>query len=550
MEATPPAQRHPAETSDARVKLRLARLQMEREEKKEQREFQRELELRKLDLEAEAIKLRQLELQKALASSTVSMPPIPAPTITFDVNKNISLVPIFRESKVKSYFGAFERIASALRWPKDVWAILLQCKLTGKALSRLGNDSCMDSKARLDTARMKDNAQEAYASLSVDDSLVYDKLKGAILCVYELVPEAYRQRFRSLRKVSGQTFYDFACEKELLFDRWCMACKADDLTSVRKLILLEELKACLPERTVVYLNEQMVTTLSHAASLADEFALTHKAVFAKRDSVPVDSGQRPVDSHVTPAHAPMPRPKADRQCFFCHKPGHLMAECVKLKQKQQPVFSRGPKGVGLIKTVNRAQVPQLLTATEPDECFKPFVSQGFVSLTGRVDDQVPVTILRDTGGSQSFILASALSLCKESACDVSTVVRGIGMSFVPAPLHRIHVQSRLVTGFCSVAVLPSFPIEGVSFIMGNDIAGGKVYPTPEVVDIPIPTSGSDILAREHPDMFRVSVLTRAQARKQGQGVDLSDSLFASVFAEDKLPPAADAGNVRLVCLRW
>lgn len=114
-----------------------------------------------------------------------------------------------------------------------MWAILLQCKLTGEA-------------------------QEACSSLSVKDSLVHEKVKTAILRVYELVPEAYRQRFRSLRKTAGQTYADFAREKRILFDRWCSTCKAEDLPSVRELMLLEEFKNCLLERTVVYLNEQKV----------------------------------------------------------------------------------------------------------------------------------------------------------------------------------------------------------------------------------------------------------------------------------------------------
>lgn len=49
------------------------------------------------------------------------------------VNKNIALVPKFRESEVDSYFTTFERVAAKLKWPKDVWALLLQCSLVGKA---------------------------------------------------------------------------------------------------------------------------------------------------------------------------------------------------------------------------------------------------------------------------------------------------------------------------------------------------------------------------------------------------------------------------------
>ena len=87
------------------------------------------------------------------------------------------------------------------------------------------------------------------SSLSVEDSLVYEKVKSAILRVYELVPEAYRQRFRGLRKTAGQTFVDFAREKEILFDRWSSACRAEDIASVRELMLLEEFSVLLFTRT-------------------------------------------------------------------------------------------------------------------------------------------------------------------------------------------------------------------------------------------------------------------------------------------------------------
>ncbi len=75
-----------------------------------------------------------------------------------------------REFQVVSYFDAFELFATALHRPEDVWSILLLCKLTGKA-------------------------QEPCSFLSVEDSLVYEKVEGTILQAYELVPEAYRQRF-------------------------------------------------------------------------------------------------------------------------------------------------------------------------------------------------------------------------------------------------------------------------------------------------------------------------------------------------------------------
>lgn len=64
-------------------------------------------------------------------------------------------------------------------------------------------------------------AQEAYSALSIEESGDYETVKNAILRAYELVPEAYRQCFRSLCKPDKQTYVEFAKEKEALFTRWC-----------------------------------------------------------------------------------------------------------------------------------------------------------------------------------------------------------------------------------------------------------------------------------------------------------------------------------------
>lgn len=63
------------------------------------------------------------------------------------------------------------------------------------------------------------------------------------------------------------------------------------------------------------------------------------------------------------------------------------------------------------------------------------------------------------------------------------------------------------------------PLHTVNFIMGNDIAGGKVYPDPEAVG----SLNLDVkpeLAQRHPKVVPVSILMRAQAQKQGHHVDL------------------------------
>ena len=46
--------------------------------------------------------------------------------------------------------------------------------------------------------------------MSVEECKSYDKVKHAILTAYELVPEAYRQKFRNLKKTDDQSYLEFA----------------------------------------------------------------------------------------------------------------------------------------------------------------------------------------------------------------------------------------------------------------------------------------------------------------------------------------------------
>ena len=145
-------------------------------------------------------------------------------------------------------------MATSLEWPQDIWTLLLQSVLKGKA-------------------------QETYAALSLDLSSEYDTVKTAILNAYELVPEAYRQKFRGNTKGDTQTYVEFAHEKERLFDRWYafMGVEAD----FKKLMLLEEFKNCLPSEVKTYIEEQKTATLRQAIVQSDDYLLTHKTSFGK-----------------------------------------------------------------------------------------------------------------------------------------------------------------------------------------------------------------------------------------------------------------------------
>lgn len=64
------------------------------------------------------------------------------------------------------------------------------------------------------------------------------------------------------------------------------------------------------------------------------------------------------------------------------------------------------------------------------------------------------------------------------------LIRGSEMGCVNVPLHRVYLESDLVTGPVTLGVCSRLPVDGVSLILGNELAGGKVFPRPIVVHKP------------------------------------------------------------------
>ena len=175
--------------------------------------------------------------------------------VHFDVTKHIRLVPPFQEKEVDKYFLHFEKVAENLKWPKEHWTLLLQSVIIGKA-------------------------REIYTQLTVEQSSSYDTVKELILKAYELVPEAYRQKFRNCKKENEQTHVEFARTKEQLFDRWCSSKKiGSNHEKLRQLMLVEEFKRCINSDIKSFLDEKQVETLEAAAGLADDYALTHSFLY-------------------------------------------------------------------------------------------------------------------------------------------------------------------------------------------------------------------------------------------------------------------------------
>ena len=316
----------------------------------------------------------------------------------FDVTKRIRLVPPFPEKEVDKYF----------LHSKEHWTLLLQSVIIGKA-------------------------REIYTQLTVEQSSSYDTVKELILKAYELFPEAYRQKFRNCKKENEQTHVEFARTKEQLFDRWCSSKKiGSDHEKLRQLMLVEEFKSCINSDIKSFLDEKHVETLEAAARLADDYALTHKVSFINKSN----PSRRPFFPQSGSKHSPSnpsgsysqtftlksksgenkdPNPLSQPICNYCKKTGHIISECLHLKRKKEKQEGLKPTGITSLRSKPQSCVKEedLIQTERPEtdsvmEIYEPFLSDGFVSLNSDYAQSTPIKILRDTGASQSLILADTL----------------------------------------------------------------------------------------------------------------------------------------------
>ena len=518
-------------------RMQKEKLEMEERIAKEKLLFQeKEKENERLLQEKEQERQYNLRMKELEMQDKVKPKPLDLGS-HFDVTKHIRLVPPFQEKEVDKYFLHFEKVAENLKWPKEHWTLLLQSVVIGKA-------------------------REIYTQLSLEQSSDYDKVKEVILKAYELVPEAYRQKFRNCRKENDQTHVEFARTKEQLFDRWCSSKKiGSDYPKLRQLMLVEEFKRCINSDVKSFLDEKEVETLEKAARLADDYTLTHKVSFVSkanpRKPFYPPSGHKPspsLQSVNSYQNVPKPKPPGENKghnplsqpiCNYCKQSGHIVSDCPVLKRKREKQEGLKPTGLTSLKSTPQSYFKDQnpVQAKEPEtdsvnmKIYEPFLSDGFVSLNSDFAQSTPITILRDTGASQSLILADTLPFSEKTSSGTSVLIQGVECGFVNVPLHNIYLSSDLVKGPVAVGIRQTLPFKGVHLLLGNDLAGDKVVVNPLVTDTPCMDQSPDPIEQELPDLYPSCAVTRAMAKKamlteNQSDVDLTDSFIGQSFKNE------------------
>uniref|UniRef100_A0A8C5PNU8 CCHC-type domain-containing protein n=1 Tax=Leptobrachium leishanense TaxID=445787 RepID=A0A8C5PNU8_9ANUR len=215
----------------------------------------------------------------------------------------------FRETdeEIESYLQDFERLCRVHEVHRADWVRILACKLTGRAA-------------------------EAYRTVPDEEATNYTHVKQALLSRFAVTPEASRAKFRNSRRPNGATHVEWAHRLQRDLRTWFLGSKAETVTEITQLLLLEQFFEHTPSATREWVRDKKPQTVQQAAIWADEYADTRKVTGGER-ALPFRptllAPPPPALAVRTPAARPTSRPTnlANVRCYGCNQDGHYKQNC-------------------------------------------------------------------------------------------------------------------------------------------------------------------------------------------------------------------------------
>ena len=504
--------------------LRLAELKEARELR--ELELKAEREKRDLELKAEQEKaLLEAEKEVAAREHELKMAGMgkhspPDRAITFDPARNIRLVPPFQE-KVDKYFAHFEKVADSLNWPKESWVLLLQSVLVGKAQEIYGSLSVEKSS---NYEHVKEAILKAYKLVP---EAYRQKFRNYLKYDSKTHVEFAREKENLFNRWchSKEIGQDFKKLKQMVLLEELKDKVRPDIRSH-----LDEQKVEELQKAAIMADDYALTHKMSSKSGNPQQKMYHGSGNRENISRNMDDRKRQGKSTENVGLVSKVEPLKPTSCGHCGKPGHIITNCWKLggktpcehygkfnhksedcriaKNKLQKDVkptgltslkglkvspfneSENQKGVKVKPLIDRNHFveknkglkvnplhndkscieDEISPNTESDymENYKPFISEGVVSLVGDESSSQNVKILRDTGATQSLMLDSVLPLTENSFTGANVLISRVEMGILEVPLHEVNIKSSLINGNIVIGMRPSLPVEGISLILGND----------------------------------------------------------------------------------
>jgi len=114
-----------------------------------------------------------------------------------------------------------------------------------------------------------------------------------------------------------------------------------------------------------------------------------------------------------------------------------------------------------------------------------------------------------------LLVEGVLLLLTETATGDHVLIHGVELGYVSVPIHEIFLQSDLASGYVTVGIRPTLPVDGVSLLLGNDIAGERVIINSWLSSLPC-SDGMDQVTQDIPGLYPACAVTRSMTKKDGK----------------------------------
>uniref|UniRef100_A0A8C5LR88 SCAN box domain-containing protein n=1 Tax=Leptobrachium leishanense TaxID=445787 RepID=A0A8C5LR88_9ANUR len=368
-----------------------------------------------------------------------------------------------KDGDLDVFLRSFEKTCRQYQLPKEQWARYLTPGLKGPAL-------------------------EAFAELPAESDQDYEAIKAALQS-YNLTPEVYRKKFRSLQKRAAESYSAVVSHLTTLFRQWVRGLKIDTLEALEDLLIKEQFLQLCPPEIQEWLLDRKPETALEAGELADFHAANRASVDQSRGSPKGSSGWKPNSARppdITAAAPPsvpvsagegganpsLPGRSVRHRCFICDSTNHLLAAC---PQRKKPASTAGG---GYPSTS-----PSVLFVTRSEgsaNVNQQAVIVGTQVSVGLRDTAAEVTLVRPgLVGPADFIPGRTLA------------VKGFRGVRPAVPMARVYLDWGAGRGLREVGVSENIPTD---VLLGTDL--GKLVSQyvreRDAGDLPRPTSGSTV----------------------------------------------------------
>ncbi|XP_068091903.1 uncharacterized protein [Hyperolius riggenbachi] len=267
-----------------------------------------------------------------------------------------------------TFLQGFERTQRQYGVPREQWARYLTPGLRGKAL-------------------------EAFVSLFQEEETDFEAIKKAIITRYQLTPEVYSKRFRTVQRGPNDSYLDHACNLRTAFQQWLKGLSVTTFDALQELMIKDQFLHTRPAEVRFFVLDREPKSVDEAAKVTDSYT-AHRASESRRTTTSNWKGEqiaKPAAPITQRRQAPLspgfkPPTTDTRKCFICDRVGHISMTCPEKKRK-------GPKSS---EVSNPSEVQTALGATRNATGYAENLQPVMVGDTVTTD-------LRDTGAEVTLV---------------------------------------------------------------------------------------------------------------------------------------------------